>query len=86
MIIPLYILYATRYFTANSSGQAKAMKLMVSRAVARAAVNLSGFDPLTREGLASSSQSTGGSPGAPGVLPFVADGIDHNTEMSDHQD
>jgi hypothetical protein len=48
VIIPLYILYATRYFAANSSGQAKAMKLMVSRAVARAAVNLSvDFDPLT---------------------------------------
>ncbi len=49
MIIPLYILYATRYFTANCSGQAKAMKLMVFRAVARAAVNLTvDFDPLTR--------------------------------------
>ncbi len=49
MIIPLYILYATRYFTANSSGQAKVMKLMVSRAVARAAVNLTAdSDPLTR--------------------------------------
>ena len=40
MIIPLYILYATRYFMANSLGQAKAMKLMVSCAVVRAAVNL----------------------------------------------
>jgi hypothetical protein len=43
MIIPLYILYATPLFHGEQLGSGKAMKLMVSRAVARAAVNLSGF-------------------------------------------
>ena len=73
---PLYI-ECHALFHGEQLGSGKAMKLMVSRAVARAAVNLSVDFDLLREVRASSSQSSGRISGRSRVLPFVADGIDH---------